>query len=61
VGHVAYIGDTIGAYRVLVGRPDGKRPIRGPRHRLENNIKINLQYVGLGEMEWIALTQDRDR
>jgi len=55
------MGDTKGAYRVLVGRPDGKRPIRGPRHRLENSIKMNLQYVGLGGMDWIAVAQDRDR
>ena len=40
---VACMVDTKGAYRALVRRPDGKRPIRGPRHRLENNIKMNLQ------------------
>ena len=58
---MAYIGDTKGAYKVLMGRPDGKRPTRGPRHRLENNIKMNLLKVGLGGMDWIALAQDRDR
>jgi len=58
---VVYTGDTKGAYRGLMGRPDGNRPIRGPRHGLERNIKMNLQYVGLGGMDWISLAQDSDR
>jgi hypothetical protein len=47
-------------YRILVGRPEGRRPLGRPRHRWEDNIKMGLQEVGLG-MEWIELAQDRDR
>jgi len=50
-----------GVYRVLVGKPEGKRPLGRPRHRWEDNIKMNLQEVGCGGMEWIELAQDRDR
>jgi hypothetical protein len=49
------------AYRVLVGKPEGKRPPGRPRRRWENNIKIYLQEVGCGDMDWIELAQDRDR
>ena len=48
-------------YRVLVGKPEGKRPLRRPRHRWEDNIKMDLQEVGFGVMDWIELVQDRDR
>ena len=48
-------------YRVLVGKPEGKRPIGRPRRKWEDNIKVNLQQVGCGVMDWIELTQDRDR
>jgi len=48
-------------YRVLVGKPEEKRPLGRPRHRWENNIKIDLQEVGCGGMDWIELPQDRDR
>jgi len=48
-------------YRVSVGKPEGKRPLGRPRHRWEDNIKIDLQAVGCGGMEWIKLAQDRDR
>jgi hypothetical protein len=61
VGHVARVGDRRGAYRVLVGRPDGKRPLGRPVPRGEDNIKMNLQEVGWGGMDLIALAQDRDR
>jgi len=50
-----------GVYRVLVGKPEGKRPLGRPRHRWENNIKMDLQEVGCGGMDWIELARDRDR
>jgi hypothetical protein len=46
--------------RVLVGRPEGKRQLGRPRHRCEDNIKLDLQEMGWGGMEWIGLAQDRD-
>jgi hypothetical protein len=55
------MGDKIGAYRHLVGKPDGKKPFRRPRHKWEDNIKMGLQEVGWGGTYWIALTQDRER
>jgi len=48
-------------YRVLVGIPEGKRPLGRPRHRWEDNITIDLQEVGCGSMDWIDLAEDRDR
>ena len=60
-GHVARRGERIGVYRVLVGKPEGKRPLGRPRHRWENNIKTDLQEVGCRGMDWIELAQDRDR
>ena len=50
-----------GVYRVLVGRPKGKRPLGRPRRRWVDNIKIDLQEVGCGGMDWIGLALDRDR
>jgi hypothetical protein len=47
-------------YRVLVGKPEGKRPLGKPRHRWEYNIKMDLLEVGFGGMDWIELAQDRD-
>ena len=58
--HVARMGKGRGAYRVLVGKPEGKRVLGRPRRRWEDNIKINLQEVGCGGMDWIELVQDRD-
>jgi len=55
------MGEWINVYRVLVGKPEGKRPLRRRRHRWEDNIKIDLQEVGCGGMDWIKLAQDRDR
>ena len=57
-GHVARVGERKGVYRVLVGKPEGKRPLGRPRHRWEDNIKVGLQELG---MDWIKLAQDRDR
>ena len=50
-----------GVYRVLVGRLEGKRPLGRPRRRCEDNIKIDLQELGYGGVDWIELAQDRDR
>jgi hypothetical protein len=55
------MGEGRGAYRVLVGRPEGRRPLGRPRRRLEDNIKMDLQEVGWGDMDWIDMAQDRDR
>ena len=48
-------------YRVLVGKPEGKRPLGRPKHRWEDNNKMDLQEVGCGGMKWIELAQYRDR
>jgi len=60
-GHVACLGERRGAYRVLVGKPEGKRPLGRPRLRWEDDIKMNLEEVGWGGMDWIELAQNRDR
>jgi hypothetical protein len=59
-GHVARMGGR-GAYRILVGRPEGRRPLGRPRRRWEDNIKMELQEVGWGGMDWIDMAQDGDR
>ena len=59
--HVARIGERRGVYRVLVGKPEGKRPLGRPRRGWEDNIKMDLQEVGCGGMDWIELAQDRHR
>jgi len=51
------MGEKRGVYRVLVGKPEGKRPLGRPRHRWENNIKMDLQEMGCGGFEWIELVQ----
>jgi hypothetical protein len=55
------MGEGRGAYRILVGRPEGRRPLGRHRCRWEDNIKMNLQEVGWGGMDWIDMAQDRDR
>jgi len=60
-GHVACMGERRGVYRVLVAKPEGKRTLGRPRRRWEDNIKMNLQEVGCGGMDWIELAEDRDR
>ena len=60
-GHVARMGDERGVYRVLVGKREGRRPLRRPRYRWVDNIRMDLQEVGCGYVDWIGLTQDRDR
>jgi len=59
-GHVARMGEERGVYRVLVGKPEGKRPLGRPRRRWVV-IMMDLQEVGCGHMDWIGLAQDRDR
>jgi len=61
VGHVARKVERRGLYRVLVGKPEGKRPVVKPRRNWEDDIKMDLQEVGGGGMDWIELAQDRDR
>jgi len=61
LGHVVRMGGSRGVYRVLVGKPEGKRPLGRPRLRWEDNIKMNLQEVGCRVMDWTDLVQDRDR
>ena len=58
---MACMGEGRGVYRVLVGKPEGKTPLGRPRHRWEGNIKMDLQEVGCGGMDWIELAQERDR
>jgi len=60
-GHVARMDEENGMYRVLVGKPVGRRPVGRPRRRWVNIIRMDLQEVGCGYMDWIGLAQDRDR
>jgi hypothetical protein len=55
------MGETRNAYRALVGKPEGRRPLGRPRRRWEDNVKMDLREVGWGGMDWISLAQDRDR
>jgi hypothetical protein len=58
-GHVARIGEGRGVYRVLVGRPEGKRPLGRPRRRWKDNSKMDLREIGIDRANWIQLAQDR--
>jgi hypothetical protein len=60
-GHVARMGVERRVYKVLVGKPEGKRPLGRPRRRWENVIKMDLRKIGLGGVDWIRLSQDMDR
>jgi hypothetical protein len=60
-GHVARMGEVRGAYNILVGRPEGRKPLGRPRRRWEDNIKMDLREIGFGDVDWIHLAQDRDR
>ena len=60
-GHAARMGERRGVYRVLVGNPEGKRPLVRARRRWKNSINMDLQEVGCGGMDWNELAQDRDR
>ena len=60
-GHVAGMRERRGVYRVLVGKPEGKRPLGRPRRKWDDNIRMDLQAVGCVGMDWIELAQDRDR
>jgi hypothetical protein len=60
-GHVARMGEERKMYKVLVGKPEGKRPLGRPRHRWEDGIRMDPWEIGLGGVDWIRLSQDRDR
>jgi hypothetical protein len=61
VGNVACMGEGRGAYRILVGRPEGRKPLGRHRLRWEDNIKMDFQEVGWDDVAWIDMAQDRDR
>jgi hypothetical protein len=58
-GYVACMGEGRGVYRILVGRPEGKRPLRRPRRRWQDNIKLDLREIEIDGADWIRLAQDR--
>jgi hypothetical protein len=60
-GHVAHMREGRGVYRVVFGRPEGKRQLRRPRHRWEDNIKIVFREAGIDGANWIRLAQNRVR
>jgi hypothetical protein len=60
-GHVARMGEVRVADNILVVRPEGRKPLGRPRRRREDNIEMDLWEIGLGDMDWIHLAQDRDR
>jgi hypothetical protein len=61
VGHVALMEEKRNAYKLLVGQPEGKRPLGRPRHRCVDNIRMDLGEVAWGDVDWIGLAQDRNR
>jgi hypothetical protein len=60
-GYVARMGEVRGAYNILVGRPEGRRPLGRLSRRWEDNIKMDLREIGFGDVNWIHWAQDRDR
>jgi transcription termination factor 2 len=60
-GHVARMEETRSPYRMLVGKPEGKRPLERPRRRWEDNIRMDVREIGWGGMDWTDLAQDRDQ
>jgi hypothetical protein len=60
-GHVARMGEKRNACRILVGKPEGKRPLGRPRRRWVDNIKMNLREIGWDGMDWTDLAEDRDQ
>jgi hypothetical protein len=60
-GECSADGKERGVYRILVGKPEGKRPLGRPRRRWEDNIRMDLPEVGCGGVDWSGLAQDRDR
>jgi hypothetical protein len=59
-GYVARMGEEGNVYKVLMGKPEGKRALERPRHRWEDGIKMDLMEIGLGSVDWIHLAEDRD-
>ena len=59
-GHVVRMGEEKGVYRVLMGKPEGRKPLERPRCRWVDNIRMDLPEVGCGYMDWIGLAQDRE-
>jgi hypothetical protein len=60
-GHVVHMGEVRGAYNILVGRPEGRRPLGSPLRRWKDNIKMDLREIGFGDVDWIHWVQDRDK
>jgi hypothetical protein len=60
-GHAALMGANRNAYRMLVGKPEGKRPLGRPKRRWVNNIRMDLREIGWDVMDWIELAQDREQ
>jgi hypothetical protein len=60
-GHLARMGERRNAYSLLVGKPEGRRPLRRPRRRWVDNIRMELGEVGWSDVDWVGLAQDRDR
>jgi hypothetical protein len=59
-GHMASMGEERNVYRVLVGKPEGKRPLERPRHIWKGGIRMNLREIGWGSVEWFQMAHDRD-